>query len=75
MSAVSRTSPTTLRGLLSVKYLITTPEKQEDFLAAADDGWSYYDTKDGFMLYENETTFHGFYLRLLYYGGVLRDDR
>lgn len=43
-----------LRGLLSVKYLITTPEKQEDFLAAVDDGWSYYDTKDGFMLYENE---------------------
>lgn len=43
-----------LRGLLSVKYLITTPEKQEDFLAAADDGWSYYDTKGGFMLYENE---------------------
>ena len=43
-----------LRGLLSVKYLITAPEKQEDFLAAADDGWSYYDTKDGFMLYENE---------------------
>ena len=43
-----------LRGLLSVKYLITTPEKKEDFLAAADDGWSYYDTKDGFMLYENE---------------------
>ena len=43
-----------LRGLLSVKYLITTPEKQEDFLAAADDGWSYYETKDGFMLYENE---------------------
>lgn len=43
-----------LRGLLSVKYLITTPEKQEAFLAAADDGWSYYDTKDGFMLYENE---------------------
>ena len=43
-----------LRGLLSVKYLITTPEKQEDFLAAADDGWSCYDTKDGFMLYENE---------------------
>ena len=43
-----------LRGLLSVKYLITTPEKQEDLLAAVDDGWSYYDTKDGFMLYENE---------------------
>ena len=43
-----------LRGLLSVKYLITTPEKQEDFLAAADEGWDYYDTRDGFMLYENE---------------------
>ena len=43
-----------LRGLLSVKYLITTPEKQEDFLAAADEGWDYYDTRDGFILYENE---------------------
>ena len=43
-----------LRGLLSVKYLITTPEKQEDFLAAADEGWDYYDTRDGFMLYENK---------------------
>lgn len=43
-----------LRGLLSVKYLITTPEKQEDFLAAAAEGWDYYDTRDGFMLYENE---------------------
>ena len=37
-----------------MKYLITTPEKQEDFLAAADEGWDYYDTRDGFMLYENE---------------------
>ena len=46
-----------LRGLLSVKYLITTPEKQEDFLAAADEGWDYYDTRDGFMLYENENYF------------------
>ena len=43
-----------LRGLLSVKYLITTPEKQEDFLAAADEEWDYYDTRDGFILYENE---------------------
>ena len=42
-----------LRGLLSVKYLITTPAHQSDFLAVADDGWSYYDTLDGFTLYEN----------------------
>ena len=43
-----------LRGLLSVKYLITTPAHQSDFLAVADDGWSYYDTLDGFALYEND---------------------
>ena len=43
-----------LRGLLSVKYLITTPAHQSDFLAVADDGWSYYDTLDGFTLYEND---------------------
>ena len=43
-----------LRGLLSVKYLLTTRKHQEDFLAEADDGWSYYDTRDGYLLYENE---------------------
>ena len=43
-----------LRGLLSVKYLITTPEHQEQFHEEADDGWEYYDTLDGFVLYENQ---------------------
>ena len=43
-----------LRGLLSVKYLLTTRKHQEDFLAEADEGWSYYDTRDGYLLYENE---------------------
>ena len=43
-----------LRGLLSVKYLLTTQKHQEDFLAEADEGWSYYDTRDGYLLYENE---------------------
>ena len=43
-----------LRGLLSVKYLITKPSRQSDFLAEADEGWSYYDTLDGFTLYEND---------------------
>ena len=43
-----------LRGLLSVKYLLTTGKHQEDFLAEADEGWSYYDTRDGYLLYENE---------------------
>ena len=41
-------------GLLSVKYLLTTRKHQEDFLAEADEGWSYYDTRDGYLLYENE---------------------
>ena len=43
-----------LRGLLSVKYLLTTQKHQEDFLAEADEGWSYYDILDGYLLYENE---------------------
>ena len=43
-----------LRGLLSVEYLITTPEKQADFEAEADAGWTYYDTLDGYALYRNE---------------------
>ena len=43
-----------LRGLLSVKYLLTTPKHQEQFRAEADEGWTYYDTLDGYVLYENE---------------------
>ena len=46
-----------LRGLLSVKYLITTPEKQEDFLAAADEGWDYYDTGTASCSTRTKTTF------------------
>ena len=42
-----------LRGLLSVKYLITKPDRQADFLEEADEGWAYYDTLDGYALYEN----------------------
>ena len=43
-----------LRGLLSVEYLITTPEKQGAFEAEADDGWSYAFAKDGYAVYHNE---------------------
>ena len=43
-----------LRGLLSVEYLLTTPEKQADFEAVADDGWVYWDTMDGFAVYRNQ---------------------
>ena len=43
-----------LRGLLSVEYLITTPEQQADFESQADDGWAYYDELDGFVLYKNK---------------------
>lgn len=43
-----------LRGLLSVEYLITTPEKQGAFEAEADDGWAYAFAKDGYVVYRNE---------------------
>ena len=42
-----------LRGLLSVKYLLTTPEHQAEFFAESDLGWDYYDERDGYLLYEN----------------------
>ena len=42
-----------LRGLLSVEYLITTPEKQTDFENEADDGWEYAFAKDGYAVYRN----------------------
>ena len=42
-----------LRGLLSVEYLITTPEKQTDFENEADDGWEYAFAKDGYTVYRN----------------------
>ena len=43
-----------LRGLLSVRYLLTTLAHQEQFRAEADEGWTYYDTLDGYVLYENQ---------------------
>ena len=42
-----------LRGLLSVEYLITTPEKQTDFENEADDGWEYAFAKGGYAVYRN----------------------
>ena len=42
-----------LRGLLSVEYLITTPEKQTDFENEADDGWECAFAKDGYAVYRN----------------------
>ena len=43
-----------LRGLLSVRYLLTTLAHQKQFHAEADEGWAYYDTLDGYVLYENQ---------------------
>ncbi len=43
-----------LRGLLSVRYLLTTLAHQKQFHAEADEGWTYHDTLDGYVLYENE---------------------
>ena len=43
-----------LRGLLSVEYLITTPEKRESFEDEADEGWTYLGDVDGYTLYRND---------------------
>ena len=43
-----------LRGLLSVEYLITTPEKRESFEDEADAGWTYLGDTDGYTLYHND---------------------
>ena len=43
-----------LRGLLSVEYLITTPEKRENFEDEADEGWTYLGDVDGYTLYHND---------------------
>ena len=43
-----------LRGLLSVEYLITTPEKRESFEDEADAGWTYLADVDSYALYHND---------------------
>ena len=43
-----------LRGLLSVEYLITTPEKRDSFEDEADEGWTYLADVDGYTLYHND---------------------
>ena len=43
-----------LRGLLSVEYLITTPEQCSSFEDEADAGWSYIGEMDGYALYRND---------------------
>ena len=43
-----------LRGLLSVEYLITTPEKRASFEDEADAGWTYLADMDGYALYHND---------------------
>ena len=43
-----------LRGLLSVEYLITTPEQRESFEDEADVGWTYLADVDGYTLYHND---------------------
>ena len=43
-----------LRGLLSVEYLITTPEKRASFEDEADAGWTCLGDTDGYTLYRND---------------------
>ena len=69
-----------LRGLLSVEYLITTPEQQADFESQADDGWAYYDELDGFVLYKNKNYVpigftYDYYVTEETYGQVNKNSR
>ena len=69
-----------LRGLLSVEYLITTPEQQADFESASDDGWAYYDELDGFVLYKNKNYVpmgftYDYYVTEETYGQVNKNSR
>jgi hypothetical protein len=43
-----------LRGLLSVEYIIMDESSRTDFEQEGLEGWSYYDTRDGFALYRND---------------------
>ena len=69
-----------LRGLLSVEYLITTPEQQATFESASDDGWAYYDEMDGFVLYKNKNYVpmgftYDYYVTEETYGQVNKNSR
>ena len=65
-----------LRGLLSVEYLITTPEKQNDFENEADDGLGARLCKGRLRgVPQHELCAHGLYLRLLPYRERVRGDR
>ena len=43
-----------LRGLLSVRFTIMPEAERANFEAEAVPGWTYYDTIEGFALYEND---------------------
>ena len=43
-----------LRGLLSVRFTIMPEAERANFEAEAIPGWTYYDTIEGFALYEND---------------------
>ena len=43
-----------LRGLLSVRFTIMPEDEQDSFAEQSVPGWTYYDTIEGFALYEND---------------------
>ena len=43
-----------LRGLLGVRFTLVPVSEQEAFEGEAVPGWTYYDTREGFALYEND---------------------
>ena len=68
-----------LRGLLSVEYLITTPEQRESFESEADAGWTYLADVDGYTLYHNDNYVpmgftYDYYVNLLMRALVLTDE-
>ncbi len=69
-----------LRGLLSVEYLITTPERQASFEAEADAGWAYVGEQDSYALYRNKNYVpmgftYNYYLTETEYEQTLKSQR
>ena len=69
-----------LRGLLSVEYLITTPEQRASFETEADAGWAYVGEQDSYALYRNKNYVpmgftYNYYLTETEYEQTLKSQR
>ena len=69
-----------LRGLLSVEYLITTPEQRASFETEADADWAYVGEQDSYALYRNKNYVpmgftYNYYLTETEYEQTLKSQR